>query len=62
MDNNQHGFWKPWRDGPIENLVKGAGVVLFFLFFSGLLGADYDRVATSPVTWGHVVRQIFWGE
>jgi len=52
MADNSSGFFKPWKDGPIENTFKLLGSMAIFLFFSGLLGAGYDPVATNPYVWG----------
>jgi len=52
-------LWKPWRDGWVENTTKVCGVVLIFLFVSGLLGAGYDPITTNPYAWGIYVRAAF---
>jgi hypothetical protein len=57
-DNNSSG-WKPWKDGGIENTIKVCGVILIFLFLSGLLGAGYDPINTNPYVWGLYVRNTF---
>ena len=58
MADNHTGGWKPWKDGGIENTIKVCGVVLLFLFLSGLLGAGYDPVTSNPYVWGLYVRNI----
>jgi|688.fasta_scaffold01920_24 hypothetical protein len=50
------GFFKPWKDGFIENTFKLSGTVLIFLFVSGLLGAGYDPVLSNPYIWGLTIR------
>lgn len=57
-DPKDSGFWKPWKDGGIENTIKGCGVVLLFLFLSGLFGAGYDPVMSNPYVWGLYVRNV----
>jgi len=58
MADNHGGFWKPWKDGAIENSIKACGVIMVFLFVSGLLGAGYDPVMSNPYVWGLYIRQI----
>jgi hypothetical protein len=58
-DNNNQGFWKPWRDGWIENSVKFMGVVMAFLIISGLFDAGYDPVASNPYVWGLQLHRLF---
>jgi len=58
MADNHTGGWKPWKDGFIENSTKVAGILTFFLFVSGLLGAGYDTVASNPYVWGLYVRSV----
>jgi hypothetical protein len=55
MADNQ-GFFKPWKDGKFENTVKVCGGILIFLFISGLLGADYPKIASNPYVWGLYIR------
>jgi hypothetical protein len=56
MADNNYGFFKPWKDGAFENTIKVCGAAFLFLFISGLLGADYDLIATNPYVWGLQVR------
>ena len=55
-DPKDTGGWKPWKDGSIENTIKVCGVVLLFLFISGLCGAGYDPIKSNPYVWGLAVR------
>jgi hypothetical protein len=58
-DNNNSGsFFKPWKDGPIENTTKALGIGMAFLIASGLLGADYSPIYTNPYVWGLQARAI----
>ena len=57
-DSKDSGFWKPWKDGAIENTIKFCGVVFLFLFASGLLNAGYDPVMSNPYVWGLYVRNV----
>jgi hypothetical protein len=52
------GGWKPWKDGGIENTIKVCGVVLLFLFLSGLFGAGYDPIKSNPYVWGLYARSV----
>lgn len=58
-NNHSSAFWKPWRDGWLENTTKFCGGVLMFLFVSGLFGAGYDPVASNPFVWGVYIRAGF---
>lgn len=60
-NNNSNGFWKPWKDGFIENTIKTCGVIFIFLFASGVMGAGYNPIATNPYVWGVYVRGVFSG-
>jgi hypothetical protein len=51
-------LFKPWRDGFLENLIKGFGIAMAFLIISGILGADYNPNHTNPYLWGLYIRSI----
>ena len=58
-DHNSGGFFKPWKDGPLENLTKACGIAMMFLFISGIFGADYNKITTNPYVWGLYINGLF---
>lgn len=55
MSDNGGGFFKPWKDGFIENLFKVTGAAWWIVFLIGLFGL------ANPLTPDQYFSSLYWG-